>query len=115
MTSTTGRRAILGAIVVVGAELALAGSFLLAGATGSITGVARADVPPPATPSDDSPLFDCRTMGNRICGADNDQNVAPGCYDDVARLVAPLPCYIVVGADGAADVYSGRPRAVDTN
>jgi hypothetical protein len=31
---------------------------------------------------EDSPLFDCRTMGNRICGAGNVQGVAPGFYGD---------------------------------
>jgi hypothetical protein len=37
----------------------------------------------PAAVQEDSPAWDCRTMGNKVCGADNAQGVAPGYYGGV--------------------------------
>jgi hypothetical protein len=31
---------------------------------------------------EDSPQWDCRTMGNLVCGAGNAQGTAPGDYSD---------------------------------
>lgn len=56
-----------------------------------------------ATP-EDSPAWDCRTDGNRICGVANDQGVPAGCYSDTGALVAAWPCSVVVNADGSSDV-----------
>jgi hypothetical protein len=47
--------------------------------------VALCTLSPPiaaATAPEDSPEWDCRTDGNRICGARNDQDVLPGRYWD---------------------------------
>lgn len=33
-------------------------------------------------PQEDEPGWDCRTMGNRICGPGNDQGVEPGDYSE---------------------------------
>lgn len=56
---------------------------------------------------EDSPSWDCITMGNRICGPGNSQGVAPGCYNDGGQLVAVWPCHIEINSDGSADVYYG--------
>ena len=32
--------------------------------------------------AEDSAAWDCRTMGNHVCGPGNDQHVASGCYVD---------------------------------
>lgn len=48
--------------------------------------VAVAQAAPAAAPAsavaEDDPAFDCRTNGNRTCGPDNADGVAPGCYVD---------------------------------
>ena len=57
---------------------------------------------------EDDPGWDCRTMGDRICGPTNSNLVAAGCYNDGAQLVAPWPCHVVVDPmTGEADVYTG--------
>ena len=66
------------------------------------------DIVPARVPIvEDSVGWDCRTDGNRICGPDNSNALPAGCYNDAAALVAPWPCYIVVGPDGTADIYTG--------
>lgn len=57
-----------------------------------------------AVPEDDS-AWDCRTMGDRVCGPTNSSGVDAGCYNDSGTMVAPWPCRIIVNADGSADVY----------
>jgi hypothetical protein len=43
---------------------------------------------PAAAVQEDEPGFDCRTNGNRTCGPDNADGVAPGCYVD-GQLAEP--------------------------
>lgn len=69
------------AIALIGAELAMAASIGVAGMVG-LSGKAQ------ATP-EDSPSWDCRTMGNHVCGPYNPQGADPGLYDQ-GRLVADL-------------------------
>lgn len=95
--SAASRRAIVGAVAIVGAEFVLAGSFVLASATGAMA--------PAHASTEDSPSWSCVDDGNRICGPGNANGAPAGCYDDGGVLVAPWPCYVVVGADGSADVY----------
>ena len=49
---------------------------------------APADAAPAGAVAEDSPGFDCRTNGNRTCGPDNADGVAPGCYVD-GQLAEP--------------------------
>jgi hypothetical protein len=35
------------------------------------------------TIQEDDPRWDCRTMGNRICGEGNSEGVAPGYYGEI--------------------------------
>lgn len=57
---------------------------------------------------EDSPNWDCRTQGNRVCGPDNTQGVAAACYSDRGVIVALWPCHVVVNAStGEGDVYTG--------
>jgi len=37
--------------------------------------------------AEDDPAFDCRTMGNHVCGPDNSQRVDPGVYSHNVRYV----------------------------
>lgn len=104
MTTSTGRRAILATIAVVGAELALAGSFVLASATGTMAH-ARAE--------EDSPSWSCVDDGNRICGPGNANGAPAGCYDDGGVMVAPWPCYVVVDGAGNGDAFFGAPMDAD--
>jgi hypothetical protein len=39
-------------------------------------------------PEEDSGMFNCQTMGNRICGPANDQGATPGIYARDGRLIA---------------------------
>ncbi len=55
--------------------------------------------------TEDSPAWDCRVDGNRICGPTNTQQVAAGCFNDLGAMVAAWPCRVVVNADGSSDVY----------
>ena len=57
------------------------------------------------TPTEDSPEWNCATMGNRVCGP---SSLTPGCYNDNEEMVAPWPCFVVVDDDGNADVYTMR-------
>lgn len=84
----------------------LAAAVLIALATLSVPATAA------AAPAEDQPGFSCITDGNRICGPNNANGAAAGCYDDTAQLVAPWPCHIVVDQNGDADVYTGL---VDTH
>lgn len=99
-------RPILAAVAVIGAELALAGSFLLAPMG---HGVALAD-----GPTEDSPLWSCVDDGNHVCGPGNANGVPAGCYDDGGVLAAPWPCSwhvldngarLLITADGDAELY----------
>ena len=36
---------------------------------------------------EDDPRWDCRTMGNHVCGPNNSQGVAPGYYDHRGELL----------------------------
>ncbi|OBC03354.1 hypothetical protein A5784_14035 [Mycobacterium sp. 852013-50091_SCH5140682] len=72
-----------------------------------VVGTAQAE-PVAQAIEEDQPGWDCRTMGNRICGPDNAQGLAAACYNDQAEVVAPWPCHLVVNpATGDADVYEG--------
>ncbi len=57
---------------------------------------------------EDDPAWSCATMGNRICGPANTNQLAAGCYNDSAQLVAPWPCHVIVDpSTGVGDVYEG--------
>lgn len=56
--------------------------------------------------TEDTPAWDCRVNGNRVCGPHNAQDVTPGCYNDAAELVAAWPCHVVTLPNGEQDVYS---------
>ncbi|APQ42322.1 hypothetical protein PBI_RICH_62 [Mycobacterium phage Rich] len=56
-------------------------------------------------PEEDDPAWDCRTMGNRVCGP---ETATPGCWDDHGKLVGLWPCHVVVDPNtGEGDVYAG--------
>ncbi|AER48977.1 hypothetical protein SEA_DONNY_65 [Mycobacterium phage Donny] len=57
------------------------------------------------TISEDDPAWDCRTMGNRVCGP---ETATPGCWDEHGKLVGIWPCHVVVDPEtGEGDVYAG--------
>ncbi|AGT12798.1 hypothetical protein PHELEMICH_61 [Mycobacterium phage Phelemich] len=57
------------------------------------------------TINEDDPAWDCRTMGNRVCGP---LTPTPGCWDEHGKLVGIWPCHVVVDpATGQGDVYAG--------
>lgn len=68
--------------------------------------VITADARHPST--EDSPAWDCVTMGNRVCGPTNVQGKTAACYDDGGVIVALWPCRVVVNQDGSSDVFEGR-------
>lgn len=41
--------------------------------------------------AEDSPEWDCVSMGNRVCGPDNAQGKPAGRYDDGGVLITPWP------------------------
>ena len=55
---------------------------------------------------EDNPNWDCVTMGNRVCGPDNVDDVPAGCYNDNEEMVAPWPCFVMTDDDGNMDVYT---------
>lgn len=55
--------------------------------------------------TEDSPAWDCTTMGNRVCGPQSVGGGIAGCYDDGGSIVALWPCHVEVNPDGSADVY----------
>ncbi len=57
---------------------------------------------------EDSPAWDCVSMGNRVCGPTNSQGVTAGCYNDARELVAPWPCWVLVNPDGSSDVFAEK-------
>ena len=65
------------ALVVVKAAL---GAGLALGFAAVPHGTAHAE--PAPVIEEDSPQWDCRTMGNLICGPDNAQGVTPGDYSN---------------------------------
>ena len=65
------------ALVVVKAAL---GAGLALGFAAAPHGTAHAE--PAPVIEEDSPQWDCRTMGNLICGTDNAQGVTPGGYSN---------------------------------
>ncbi len=65
------------ALVVVKAAL---GAGLALGFAAAPHGTAHAE--PAPVIEEDSPQWDCRTMGNLICGPDNAQGVTPGAYSN---------------------------------
>ena len=65
------------ALVVVKAAL---GAGLALGFAAAPHGMAHAKLGPVI--EEDSPQWDCRTMGNLICGPDNAQGVTPGDYSN---------------------------------
>lgn len=40
---------------------------------------------------EDDAQWDCRTMGNHICGIDNSQHVQSGIYDNNGKLFMIIP------------------------
>lgn len=86
----------------IGAVMTVAAQQREAAHASSITVTAT----PYRTP-EDSPAWDCRTDGNRICGPENAQRVVAGCYSDTGTVVALWPCHVVVNSAGDADVYEG--------
>lgn len=57
------------------------------------------------TIAEDDPAWDCRTMGNRVCGP---FTPTPGCWDEHGKLVGLWPCHVVVDPEtGEGDVYAG--------
>lgn len=75
-------------VALIGAEIAMAAFFGLAGLTGHISGTAYAAV----SPQEDDPQWACYRDGNRVCGPDNANGAVAGCYDDGGALVALWPC-----------------------
>jgi hypothetical protein len=75
------------AIAILGAEIAFAGSFALAGVLG-LTGHAQAL----SEPLEDQPGWSCVDDGNRVCGPGNANGAPAGCYDDGGVLIAVWPC-----------------------
>lgn len=57
--------------------------------------------------SDDSPAFDCRFMGNHICGPGNDQGVKPGWYGDMDCWPGAVYCPDIDGPYDATKVHPG--------
>lgn len=94
------------------AHAILAAGIAIGAAAGVPAGAIISSAPAIAAPAvpEDSPAFDCIFDGNRVCGPNNAQGAAAGCYNDRAALVAPWPCHVVVNADGSADVYAGAGR-----
>lgn len=73
--------------------------------------IALAPLSPAVTAvEEDSPAWDCASMGNRVCGPANVQGRTAGCYDDAGRLVAAWPCFVVVNESGDADVFTPDER-----
>ena len=86
----------------------IAAAFVLCfGVTVGLVQLGQA-VAEPATITEDSPEWDCVTMGNRVCGPGNDQGKPAACYDDGGVIVASWPCHVVIDANGDAQVYEGR-------
>lgn len=79
-------------------------------ATGLIAGGAFGVAVSPAmvTMNEDDSAWDCRTMGNRVCGPANPQGHTAACYNDAGDIVALWPCHVVVNPDGSSDVFEGR-------
>lgn len=76
----------------------------------SLATPAIASATPAGQIQEDDPGWDCTTMGDHSCGPTNAQGVQAGCYDDGGVLVAAWPCFVVVGPDGDADVYTPDAR-----
>jgi hypothetical protein len=57
---------------------AVVAALLLSGCASSAPAPLEGFTPPGLT--EDSPGWDCRIHGNRVCGPGNDQGVAPGDY-----------------------------------
>ena len=101
------------AVVAIGAELIMAGSFLLMpfvhhGITHSTLSVRDYEVSLTSLRHDcteDMNCWDCIAMGDRTCGPSNYNGYVAGCYDDHRMLVALWPCAVVVNPDGSSDVY----------
>lgn len=100
-------------------KLTTALATLLVGVTAAVPTALIVSAPAQAEPTtidapdlngaltEDSPGWDCRTGGNRVCGpASDDAGHTPGCYDEIGSLVALWPCYVVTNADGSSDVYT---------
>jgi hypothetical protein len=67
--------------------------------------------------TEDDPAWDCRTMGDQVCGPHNSQGLPPGLYDAQGRLVSPWPtittCTLPPGAlFDVCDAYYVDPRFV---
>jgi len=75
------------ALAIIGADIAMAASFALAGIAG-LSGHAQATT----GPMEDEPGWSCVDDGNRICGPGNANGAPVGCYDEGGVLVAPWPC-----------------------
>ena len=71
-------------------------------ATGVVAASALVITADAAPVYEDSPAWDCVTMGNRVCGPTNTQGVAAGCYNDAGDIVALWPCHVVVNPDGSS-------------
>ena len=84
-------------IALVAAALGVAPDYSDPFAPGTVVTVPVDSIGDPATNgdpiSDDSPLFDCRTMGDLHCGPDATVpvRIAPGVYVLVPLLYAPAP------------------------
>lgn len=65
----------------------------------TITAAALIALAPLTGPQEDDPGWDCRTMGDHVCGVGNSQGVAPGLYDQAGALVDPTVtrCWLDAG------------------
>lgn len=59
------------------------------------------------TCQEDEPCWNCRTMGNGVCGALTD---GPPCTDTDGHIVAYWPCYYLPNGRGGSDVYTPDER-----
>lgn len=90
---------------------------IIATALASIAVLFALPAPADAAPiQEDDPAWDCRTMGDQVCGPHNTQGVPPGLYDGEV-LVSPWPtittCTLPPGAIfDVCDAYYVEPRFV---
>lgn len=80
------------------------GSLLTTGfLLGAGTWTANADPGPGTAITEDDPRWDCRTMGDHVCGPHNSNAVAPGLYNE-GGLLATWPT-VKTCANVGGDLY----------
>jgi hypothetical protein len=78
-------------LIIVGIPLAINGTPI---AEDTDTAITEDSPGGSAVATEDSPGWDCRTDGNRMCGLGNDQHAPAGCYGTNGRLVVVWPCEV---------------------